>query len=427
MAQRSLRDLFAGLGGKGGSFVRNLGISLGAVGLIVLAFETFTVRISPGEIGVRQNNLAGGIELADLDVGYHVSVPGIHRIYHVDSRYFFLNFAESDDLGEEYEPLMIRTEGNNNVIVDCTIPTRIIPGRAHELVAEGLLVGEAYKVRAHNTVVGVLQEHMAELTSEEWYDVPARNAVRDAALVALNENLAAFYLEAEQINVRSFRFSETYEQQLGRIQLLEQQQLLDRSQELLANSQQQLDNYANETVSLLNQRAAWWSSQTALLETAYRIGVNDDNRDAITSSLVEVALVNRRSEVLARGIERGTPQWEEFEAGVRADVVAHLASEHFSVGIEGIRAETNQRVAELQGRAEALLPRYRAEADQIIEIIVQDGQARVNNLLATPGGRALVALEAAERIRFAESMTFDSRTFPFVLDLEGMAKRLMGQ
>ena len=147
MAQRSLRDLFAGLGGKGGSFARNLGISLGVVGLIVLVFETFTVRISPGEIGVRQNNLAGGIEPTDLDVGYHLSIPGVHRIYRVDSRYFFLNFAESDDLGEEYEPLLIRTEGNNNVIVDCTIPTRIVPGRAHELVAEGLLVGEAYKVQ----------------------------------------------------------------------------------------------------------------------------------------------------------------------------------------------------------------------------------------------------------------------------------------
>lgn len=410
-----------------GPLLKNLAITLGTIGAIVLAFEIFTVRVRPGEIGVRQNNVAGGIEAQDLSVGYHFTLPSVHRIYRVDSRYFFLNFAITDDLGEEYEPLSIRTEGNNNVIVDCTIPIRVMPGRANELVADGLLVGEAYKIRAHNTVVGVLQENMAALTSDEWYDVPARTAVTATTLEALNASLSSFYLEAEAIHVRGFRFSDTYEQQLGRIQLLEQQQLLDRSQERLANSQQQLDNYANETQSQLNQRTAWWASQTALLETAYRIGINDDNRAAVLQSLVDVALVNRRNEIGALGLQQGTPQWDEYVARVSDEIEAHLSSEHFAVGIEGIRAETNQQVAELEGRAAAMLPRYQAEADRIVEVIVQNGQERVNNLLAQPGGRALVALEAADSLKFGSSMTFDSRTVPFIMDLSGMARRLMGE
>jgi hypothetical protein len=408
-------------------FVRELLIVLAGIVAVVTLLELFTIRVHPGEIGVRQNNVRGGIETEDLAVGYHVILPFVHRVYRVDSRYFFLNFSSTEDLGEEYEPLLIRTTGNNNVTVDATIPIRVIPGRAHALVADGLLVGEAYKVRAHNTAVGVLQEHLASLTSEQWYDVPARNAAAADALVALNASLEAFYLEAEQVNIRGFYFSTTYEQQLGRIQLLEQQQLLDRSQELLANSQQQLDNYANETVSQLNQRAAWWASQTALLETAYRIGINDTNRESVLQSLVDIALVNRRTEILALGLNEGTPQWDTFVAQVRSDIEAHLSGPHFAVGIEGIRAETNQQVALLEGRAAAMLPRYQAQADQIIEIIVQDGQERVNNLLAQPGGRALVALEAARSMQLGSTMTFDSRSMPFLFDLNGMARRLMGE
>ena len=409
------------------TFVRDLLVVLAGVVGVFFLFELFTIRIHPGEIGVRQNNVRGGIASEDLAVGYHIALPFVHRVYRVDSRYFFLNFSTTDDLGEEYEPLLIRTTGNNNVTVDATILIRVIPGRAHALVADGLLVGEAYKVRAHNTAVGVLQEHLASLTSEEWYDVPARNAAAADALVALNASLEAFYLEAEQVNIRGFYFSTTYEQQLGRIQLLEQQQLLDRSQELLANSQQQLDNYANETVSQLNQRSAWWASQTALLETAYRIGINDSNRESVLQSLVDIALVNRRTEILALGLTEGTPQWDSFVNQVRGDIEAHLSGPHFAVGIEGIRAETNQQVALLEGRAAAMLPRYQAEADRIIEVIVQNGQERVNNLLAQPGGRALVALEAARTMKFGSTMTFDSRSMPFLFDLNGMARRLMGE
>lgn len=241
------------------SFSRSVVSALVLIGLTFALFETFTVRIKPGTTGVIQNNIAGGIAERDLDVGYHFVIPGVHRIYVTDSRFFFLNFAIEDDLGDEYEPLSIRTEGNNSVTVDATIPVRIIPGRANALVREGLHVGEAYRVRAHNTIVGVLQQHLAALTSEEWYDVVMRTQVRGQTLEALNLALGSFHLEAENINLRSFRFSDNYELQLGQIQLLEQQQLLDRSQERLSNSQQQLDNYANETQSQLNQRAAWWA------------------------------------------------------------------------------------------------------------------------------------------------------------------------
>jgi hypothetical protein len=51
----------------------------------------------------------------------------------------------------------------------------------------------------------------------------------------------------------------------------------------------------------------------------------------------------------------------------------------------------------------------------------------VNNLLAQPGGRALVALEAARSMQLGSTMTFDSRSMPFLFDLNGMARRLMGE
>jgi hypothetical protein len=131
------------------------------------------------------------------------------------------------------------------------------------------------------------------------------------------------------------------------------------------------------------------------MDSAYRNGITDANREEITDSLLMVLLVNRRNDILARGITPGTADYDAYVASVRGEIIANLSNDHFVLGIEGVNAQTNREVAQLDGRRAAVGPRYQAEAEEIIEAIVQDGQRRVNELLAQPGGRALVALEAA--------------------------------
>ena len=55
-------------------------------------------------------------------------------------------------------------------------------------------------------------------------------------------------------------------------------------------------------------------------------------------------------------------------------------------------------------------------------------ETRVNQLLASPAGRAYVAYGVAEKVNFAEELTFQSSDgLPSVLNLGDMAKSLMGR
>ena len=55
-------------------------------------------------------------------------------------------------------------------------------------------------------------------------------------------------------------------------------------------------------------------------------------------------------------------------------------------------------------------------------------EARVNQLLASPAGRAYVAYNVAASVNFAETLTFQSSDgVPSVLNLGEMAKGLMGR
>jgi hypothetical protein len=55
-------------------------------------------------------------------------------------------------------------------------------------------------------------------------------------------------------------------------------------------------------------------------------------------------------------------------------------------------------------------------------------ETRVNQLLASPAGRAYVAYQVAESVNFAKTLTFQSSDgIPSVLNLGEMAKSLMGR
>ena len=68
----------------------------------------------------------------DLAPGWRLRVPGYHKVIYLPSTYFFLDYT-----ADAQDPLEIRTKDNNNVIVDVTVPVRIKPGHAYQVVQTG--------------------------------------------------------------------------------------------------------------------------------------------------------------------------------------------------------------------------------------------------------------------------------------------------
>jgi hypothetical protein len=114
---------------------------------------------------------------------------------------------------------------------------------------------------------------MAALDSVGFYSTDRRLAASEAALVALNKQLAPMHLEAESVLVRTVTFRAEYEKQLQQIQLNEQNKLLDLASQKLAGVQQTLDNYVQGTSAQISARTQDWVKRQAELERAYQVGL----------------------------------------------------------------------------------------------------------------------------------------------------------
>ncbi|HEY0251858.1 MAG TPA: SPFH domain-containing protein, partial [Kofleriaceae bacterium] len=167
-----------------------------------------TAGVGPNEIGVRQSATSGVLD-EDLGPGWHMRLPGVHKMIRLPSNYFMLDFT-TDNKGPQ-TPLVIRTKDNNTVDLDISIPVRIKPGEAHTLVSTGNHVQDPdgryrYMRLAEETATSVLREQLASLDSEGFYSTDKRLAASDLALKSLNKQLALMHLEAQAVLIRGVQF-----------------------------------------------------------------------------------------------------------------------------------------------------------------------------------------------------------------------------
>jgi regulator of protease activity HflC (stomatin/prohibitin superfamily) len=345
-----------------------------------------------------------------------MEITGLQRIHRLPSYYLLIDYSGSDRFS-------VRTKDNNTVQLDVSIPYRIKPGQAFRIMDAGnhLAVGDGkfrFQRFAEQTATSVLREHLAELQSEDFYDTKRRLAVTNDALKLLNKKLAPYYLEARTLLVRATYFREEYENQLARIQLNEQQKLLDGAKRAVAERQQDFDNFEQQTNAMVSAKEQDWAQKIAELDRAYQVGSIDTGDDrapgAARRKLVALSpdavhqLETRASEVFGIGEERMTD--------------AHL------LGIKNVEAEKTEYSQRVNAEADAIAARLSAEGDAKIAIITGAFETRVNQLLASPAGRAYVAYNVADNVKFAETLTFQSDDgVPAVLDLGELAKKLMGR
>jgi hypothetical protein len=382
--------------------------------LLVLGKALFINNVEFGNIGVRVSNV-GGVHEEDLGAGWRSEVVGVQKIWQLPGYYQFLNFTGP-------EALEIRTKDNNIVKLDISVPYRIQPGSAHQVVMAGNHVGDGnggyrYQRLMRETTIGILRANLADLQSSDFYDTERRVAVAVETSKVLNEELAPLHLETKEVLMRASYFRVEYEQQLAQIQLNEQSKLLDGARTDVADRQQKLDNYTQTTNAQAAASEQAWVKRIANMDRAYQVGfVNtDDQRPGGARRALGELSEEERAEITTKA------------AGV-FDLQSDEIDDEYLLGIQNIHAETLEYNNRVRAEANGVSARLAAEGDAMVAEVNGNYETRINSLLDTSAGRAYVAYEAAGNIKFAEHLTFQSRDgIPSVLRLRDFARSFMGK
>lgn len=439
-------------------------------------------NIEIGNVGVRRSNI-GGVAEKDLAPGWRLEVLGLHKIIELPSTYKFIDFTGAD-------ALEIRTKDNNIVSLDISVPYRITPGHAYQIVeagnhAEDGSGGFRFQRLARETTIGVLREHLADLQSSDFYDTDRRAKVGDRTLELLNERLAPLHVEANAILIRSVFFPPAYEQQLMQIQLNAQNKLLDGARKLVADKQQELDNYQQRTNALSSSRAQSWRAKLARIDRGYQVGFLgvklghgvgervdvpgeelpvdappsdapptdapptdapptdapptdappiDDPLGGESIALTDLGLPEP-IDVEPGAARRKLEQMSEAElAAVKAAAAKTLGGtpeeygDAYLLGIKNIQAETLAYDQQVRAGADGVSARLEAEGNALVAEVVGAYETKINKLLDSPAGRAFVGWQAAANVQFAKDLTFSSSDgVPSVLRLRDLAEAFMGE
>ena len=387
--------------------------------ILFIVPEVLTATVGPHEIGVRQSATSGVLD-EDLGPGWHLRIPGVHKLIRLPANYFMLDFT-TDEIGPQH-PLVIRTKDNNTVELDVSVPVRIKPGEAHALVQAGNHIADPdgrfrYMRLAEETATSVLRKEMAALDSVGFYSTDRRLGASDAALKALNKQLGVMHLEAQAVLVRAVRFRPDYEKQLQQIQLNEQNKLLDAASQKLAGVQQSLDNYQQGTNAQVSQHQQEWGQRQAKLERAYQVGlldVTDASPGAVRARLT--TLTNAELATI------------HDEAATTFSLDPASVGDGYLIGIKNIQAETLEYKNRVTAEADAVEGRLGAEGRAMVAKVQGEYETKLNGLLGSQAGRAYVAWQAADNVKFADTLTFsDQGGIPSVLRLRQFAEQFMGR
>ena len=398
-----------------GRFVRYSRSYVGAIALFLLFRACALSEVDAGTVGVRYNN-ALGLHKQDLKPGFHLEIAGLQRIYRLPSRYLHIDYDNDAQFS-------VRTKDNNTIELDVSIPYRIKPGEAWKVMYAGnhlAVEGGKYRFQrfAEQTATSVLREHLAELQTEDFYDTDRRLSVTGDALKVLNTKLAAYNLEARTILIRATYFRGEYETQLAQIQLNEQQKLLDGAKRAVAERQQDFDNYAQQTNAMVSAKEQDWAQRIAQLDRAYQVGsidTGDDRSPGVARKQLAALPMDARAKLV-------TEASAVFGVGEDRITDAHL------LGIKNVEAEKHEYGQRVNAEADAVAARLVAEGDAKVAVIRGVYESRLNQLLASPAGRAYVAYQVAASVNFAETLTFQSSDgLPSVLNLGDLARGLMGR
>lgn len=264
------------------------GISLVAV---VVAFNTVTTFVGPGEFAVRQIYLGPGqgVQEDRYGPGLHTVIPGYERLHVFPRRMQLLEFNDDKvqaSAEASYAPsINIQTSEGYRVTVDVTVAYRVVdPYKVVTTVGPGPLYESALvRPRADQ----VLRQKLGELNAEQFYAGPLRRQKAWEARDLLASELAPSGIEVWGVMVRHYRYDERYQNAIEARKIQDQTVFKNRAQALSAQAEAERNRVTAEgqaRISVERQRG-----QSEVLKIQSEADLYKRRRIAEGDLLVELA------------------------------------------------------------------------------------------------------------------------------------------
>lgn len=197
-------------------------VAAGLAVMLVIGVTCFT-KVRLNEIGIKVNQLKGGIAQEDFGPGYYFIIPGMHKMYRLDPT------VQTFELGEKGDApaVELRAEDQYRTKFDITVLYRIKQEHAHKIAAEVGLTRDKIRRFVRKQADRVLWDALGRLQTEDSYDVAKREAARLAAKNALEAELAPKHLQLVDLLIRAIEYDPSFEEKLKEKQLLDQSKALN--------------------------------------------------------------------------------------------------------------------------------------------------------------------------------------------------------
>lgn len=339
-------------------------IMVGVVGRL------FVFKVSPDRIGVRTQEFglfgSKGIHQADyIQPGWYRSFWFIDKWYTFDKRVQTLrmfNPLGSPLRGSEGPSLQIKSKDGYDVIVNLRVKYRIQKGHAHKLLAKLGSDESRYRNLVANESTDACRIEFGEMRTEGFYNPTKRAEAAEKVQKRLQAKLNGYHLEVVDILISEIKFNESYEQKIKSKKLADQEVEVSKSRGI----------------------AAEFKGQTRVVE-------------AETSAKLKEITAGQELEISKL---RGTNQVAVTEI------------------LEDARSYSVQKKAD----ADLLLQKAKAESQLLIKGAEAAGEKARVQAMSGPGGRVMVALEAARNLTI-QKVDF-STLGTDALDVERMAEKL---
>jgi regulator of protease activity HflC (stomatin/prohibitin superfamily) len=183
---------------RGGGVGRRIGLGVVAIVLAWAAMSSFA-RVQPGQVGIRVNNIAGGVSPNSLPVGWYFAPPGTHIYeYPVFTRTYTWTGSNTEQ-NEVDESFNFQDKNGLSLKADVAVSYHIDPTRASILFQryrtdmDQIIAGPL-----HNAIRNAIVERAAQLGVEEIYGSHKAELIATAQ-ARVQQFFAPVGLQVEQI------------------------------------------------------------------------------------------------------------------------------------------------------------------------------------------------------------------------------------
>ncbi len=195
----------------------------GLIAILLVIAAVCLTKVRLNEVGIKVNQLGGGIAQEDFEPGYYFLIPGMHKMYRLDPTVQTFELGSAGDA----PAIELRAKDEYRTKFDITVLYRIKKGSAHKIAADVGLTRGKIRLFVKKQAMQVLWDALGRLETEETYDVAKREAARQTAKVALEAELATKHLQLVDLLIRAIEYDPNFEATLKEKQLLAQSKALN--------------------------------------------------------------------------------------------------------------------------------------------------------------------------------------------------------